>query len=68
MPMKSLKKTSKIDLENEDLVIEDESRAQNTTNSTRCFCSPIIDGVKDKKIFLKKLVIDLELMQLVFKA
>ena len=47
------KKTSKIDLENEDLVIEDESRAQNTTNSTRCFCSPVIDGVKDKNILKK---------------
>lgn len=53
MPMKSLKKTSKIDLENEDLTIEDESRAQNTTNSTRCFCSPVTDGVKDKNILKK---------------
>ena len=47
------KKTSKIDLENEDLTIEDESRAQNTTNSTRCFCSPVTDGVKDKNILKK---------------
>lgn len=53
MPMKSLKKTSKIDLENEDLTIEDESKAQNTTNSTRCFCSPVTDGVKDKNILKK---------------
>ena len=67
MPMKSLKKTSKIDLENEDLTIEDESQAQNTTNSTRYFCSPVINGVKDKNIF-KKLLIDLELMQLVLKV
>ena len=47
------KKTSEIDLINEDLVIEDESRAQNTTNSTRCFCSPTIDGVRDKNILKK---------------
>ena len=53
MRMKSLKKTSKIDLENEDLLVEDESRAQNTTNSTRCFCSPVIDGIKDKNILKK---------------
>ena len=66
-PMKSLKKTSKIDLENEDLVVEEESRAQNTTNTAKCFCSPVINGVKDKNI-LKKLVKDLELMQLVSKV
>ena len=29
-------------------MIKDESQAQNTTNSTRCFCSPVIDRVKDK--------------------
>ena len=53
MRMKSLKKTSKIDLENEDLLVEDESRAQNTTNSTRCFCGPTVDGIKDKNILVK---------------
>ena len=52
-PMKSLKKTSKIDLENEDLAVEDESRAQNTTNTAKCFCSPVINGVKDKNILKK---------------
>ena len=53
MLMKFLKKKSKIDLENKDLTIENESRAQNTTNSTRCFCSPVTDGVKDKNILKK---------------
>ena len=52
-PMKSLKKTSKIDLENEDLAVEDESRAQNTTNTAKCFCNPVINGVKDKNILKK---------------
>ena len=52
-PMKSLKKTSKIDLENEDLAVEDESRAQNTKNTAKCFCSPVINGVKDKNILKK---------------
>ena len=33
--------------------MEDESRAQNTTNSTRCFCSPVVDGMKDKNILIK---------------
>ena len=33
--------------------MEDESRAQNTTNSTRCFCGPIVDGIKDKNILVK---------------
>ena len=47
MLMKYSKKTSKIDLKNEDLVVEDESRAQNTNNSSRCICSPVIDGIKD---------------------
>lgn len=50
MLMNFLKKTLNIDLENEDLVVEDESRAQNTNNSTKCFCGPTIDGHKDKNI------------------
>ena len=33
--------------------MEDESRAQNTTNSTRCFCGPTVDGIKDKNILVK---------------
>ena len=48
-----LKKTSKINLKNEDLVIEDESRAQNTNNSNRSLCKPTIDGVKDPNILVK---------------
>ena len=35
------------------MVVEDESRAQNTNNSSRCFCSPVIDGIKDKNILTK---------------
>lgn len=33
--------------------MEDESRAQNTNNSTKCFCGPTIDGHKDKNILKK---------------
>ena len=35
------------------MVVEDESRAQNTNNSSRCICSPVIDGIKDKNILTK---------------
>ena len=52
MPIKSLE-TSKIDLKNKDIIIKDKSQAKNTTNSTRFFCSPVIDGIKDKNIFKK---------------
>ena len=51
--MRFLKKTSKINIKNEDLVIEDESRAQNTNNSNRSLCKPTIDGVKDPNILIK---------------
>ena len=47
------KKTSEIDVEEEDLTIEDESRAQNTNNSNKSLCKPTIDGVKDPNILVK---------------
>ena len=37
-----------IDYENEDVVVLDESRCQNTTNTTRRLCNPTINGKKDK--------------------
>lgn len=37
-----------IDLEIEDVVVLDESRCQNTTNTTRRICNPTINGKKDK--------------------
>lgn len=37
-----------IDLEIEDVIVLDESRCQNTTNTTRRICNPTIDGKKDK--------------------
>ena len=42
-----LKKTTKIDLETEDIAIIDESRCQNTTNTARRFCNPTINGIRD---------------------
>ena len=51
--MRFLKKTSKINLKNEDLSIVDESRAQNTNNLNRSLCKPTIDGVKDPNILVK---------------
>ena len=51
--MRFLKKTSEIDVEEEDLTIEDESRAQNTNNSNKSLCKPTIDGVKDSNILVK---------------
>ena len=51
--MRFLKKTSEIDVEEEDLTIEDESRAQNTNNSNKSLCKPTIDGVKDPNILVK---------------
>ena len=37
-----------IDLEIEDVIVLDESRCQNTTNTARRICNPTIDGKKDK--------------------
>ena len=37
-----------IDLENEDVIVLDESRCQNTTNTARRICNPTINGKKDK--------------------
>ena len=51
--MRFLKKTSEIDVEEEDLTIEDESRAQNTNYSNKSLCKPTIDGVKDSNILVK---------------
>lgn len=42
-----------IDLETEDLVVLDESRAQNNTQTTRCLCSPTVKGFKDPNIIYK---------------
>ena len=42
-----------IDFENEDITILDESRCQNTTNTNRRLCNPIINCVKDKN-WIKK--------------
>ena len=57
----------KINIKNEDLVIEDESRAQNTTNSTRCFCNPVIDGIKDKNILIVTHTINASVLELLAK-
>lgn len=43
----------KIDLENEDLANIDESRCQNSTNTSRQFCNPTINGIKDPNILNK---------------
>ena len=40
-------------MESEDLVILDESRCQNTTNTSRRLCEPTIDGEKDPNILEK---------------
>lgn len=53
MQKKYLKKTTKIDLEIEDLAIIDESRCQNTTNTARRFCNPTINGIRDPNRLLK---------------
>ena len=37
-----------IDLEIEDVIVLDESRCQNTTNTARRICNPTINGKKDK--------------------
>ena len=37
-----------INLENEDVIVLDESRCQNTTNTARRICNPTINGKKDK--------------------
>lgn len=37
-----------IDLEIEDVIVLDESRCQNTTNTTWRICNPTVDGIKDK--------------------
>lgn len=50
---KTLKKTSEIDLETEDLAVLDESRAQNNTQTTRCLCNPTQNGFKDPNIINK---------------
>lgn len=42
-----------IDFEIEDVIVLDESRCQNTTNTTRRLCNPTINGVKDKNRFKK---------------
>lgn len=42
-----------IDLEIEDVIVLDESRCQNTTNTARRICNPTIDGKKDKNQFKK---------------
>ena len=43
----------KIDLETEDVVVLDESGAQNNTQTTRCLCNPTINGFKDPNIIIK---------------
>ena len=48
-----LKKTSMIDLENEKVVVLDESRCQSTTNTARQLCNSTINGKKDKNILKK---------------
>lgn len=48
-----LKKTTKIDLEIEDIAIIDESRCQNTTNTTRRFCNPTINRIRDPNKLIK---------------
>ena len=50
MQKNNLKKTSKIDLENEDTAVLDESRAQNEPNTGRRLCNPTIDGVRDPNL------------------
>ena len=42
-----------IDLENEKVVVLDESRCQSTTNTARQLCNPTINGKKDKNILKK---------------
>ena len=53
MLTKFLKKTSKIDLEKEDLAITDESRCQNTKNSQRYLCEPLIGGLRNQNIMIR---------------
>lgn len=50
---KILKKTWEIDIESEDVVVLDESRAQTNTQTTRCLFSPTINGFKDPNIIYK---------------
>ena len=52
-----------IDLEIEDVIVLDESRCQNTTNTTRRICNPTTDSKKKIKINLKKLANDMESME-----
>ena len=42
-----------IDLEIEDVVVLDESRCQNTTNTSRRLCLPTIEGVRNKNLVKK---------------
>lgn len=42
-----------IDLENEKVVVLDESRCQSTTNTARQLCNSTINGKKDKNILKK---------------
>ena len=49
----TLKKTRIIDVETEDVVVLDESRAQTDTKTARCLCDPTINGFKDPNIIYK---------------
>ncbi|WP_298502083.1 hypothetical protein [uncultured Methanobrevibacter sp.] len=55
-----------IDFEIEDVVVLDESRCQNTTNTARRLYNPIFNGKTDKNR-IKKVVRDTELMVLVYR-
>lgn len=51
-----------IDYENEDVIVLDESRCQNTTNTARRLFNAIINGIRNKNR-VKKVVKDMELME-----